>query len=264
MGEATRLAVSNQKGGVGKTAVAINVAGGLSDRGRDVLLVDLDPQGNATENLGMRERYDDEPPSLFDALSDPSMRDRMGDLVVEHPEMDVVPSNIDMTAVEPELTLSRRSGEQLDLALGHVEDAYDYVIIDCPPFLGNLMDNALYAARHTLVPALAETTSKRAFELLFDHIEALERDYDIGIRECGVVVNRIDVRKRQATEMLDWIEAAFEDTPVWRVRERAAVQRALAEGGSLFLEAPDCDQCGTFAEIARTLDRQFETVEPQP
>jgi chromosome partitioning protein len=261
MSEPVRLAVSNQKGGVGKTAIAINVAGALNDRGNDVLFVDLDPQGNATENLGMREVYDEDPPSLFDVLSDAEQRERITDVVREHPELDLVPSNIDMTAVEPELTLSRRSGQQLDMALEHVEDGYDYVVIDCPPFLGNLMDNALYAAQNTLVPALAETTSKRAFELLFDHVAALEKDYDVHIRERGVVVNRIDVRKTQAREMIDWIENAFEDTPVWQVRERASVQRAMTDGVSLFEAAPSSDQVPVFEDIAAGIERQFETAE---
>jgi chromosome partitioning protein len=261
MAEPVRLAISNQKGGVGKTAVAINIAGALNARGRDVLFVDLDPQGNATENLGMREVYDEDPPSLFDVLSDPEQRDRIAHIVHEHEEVDLIASNIDMTAVEPELTLSRRSGQQLDLALEYVEDDYDYVVIDCPPFLGNLMDNALYAAQNTVIPALAETTSKRAFELLYDHIGALEKDYGIHIEECGVVVNRIDVRKTQAREMIDWIENAFDDTPVWRVRERASVQRALSNGISLFEEAPDCDQIPVFEAIAERLDQQFATTE---
>jgi chromosome partitioning protein len=259
MPQPVKLAVSNQKGGVGKTAIAINVAGALAHRGHDVLFVDLDPQGNATENLGMREVYDEDPPSLFDVLSDSQQRSRISDLVRSHEEMDVVPSNIDMTAIEPELTLSRRSGQQLALALEHVEDRYEYVIIDCPPFLGNLMDNALYAAKHTLIPALAETTSKRAFELLYDHISALEKDYDIQIRDCGVVVNRIDVRKSQAREMVEWVENAFDDTPVWKVRDRAAVQRAMTNGTSLFVEAPQCDQIEVFEAIARHLDEQFLT-----
>jgi chromosome partitioning protein len=261
MTKPAKLAVSNQKGGVGKTAVAINVAGALNQQGHDVLFVDLDPQGNATENLGMRKLYDADPPSLFDVLSRPEKRDRVTDLVYEHEEMDLIPSNIDMTAIEPELTLARRSGEQLEAVLTHVEDRYDYVIIDCPPFLGNLMDNALYAARNTLIPALAETTSKRAFELLFDHIEALERDYDIVIREAGVVINRIDVRKKQAAEMIDWIENAFDDTSVWRVRDRAAIQRALAGGGSLFLEEPGCDQLSVFERIATDLESQPRRAE---
>ena len=264
MPEPAKLAVSNQKGGVGKTAVAINVAGALNQRGHDVLFVDLDPQGNATENLGMRSVYDKDPPSLFDVLSDPNQRDRISELVQEHQEMDLLPSNIDMTAVEPELTLSRRSGQQLALTLEYIEDDYDYVIIDCPPFLGNLMDNALYAAQNALIPALAETTSKRAFELLFDHIDALNRDYGIQIREVGVVVNRIDVRKRQANEMMDWIEDAFDDTPVWKIRERASVQRALTDGASLFVEEPGCDQIPVFEDIGKNLDRQFLRREAKP
>lgn len=261
MADSAKLAVSNQKGGVGKTAVAINVAGALNHRGADVLFVDLDPQGNATESLGMKDIYDANPPSLFDVLSDPTKREQLPDLVQEHEEMDLIPSNIDMTAIEPELTLSRRSGQQLALALETIEDDYDFTIIDCPPFLGNLMDNALFAAQNTLIPALAEATSKRAFELLFDHISALQRDYDIHIHERGVVVNRIDVRKCQAQEMLEWIENAFDDTPIWHVRERAAIQRSFTEGASIFQVEPDCDQITVFEDIAADLESQFQQRE---
>jgi chromosome partitioning protein len=243
--EPAKLAVTNQKGGVGKTTVAINVAGALADRGNEVLFVDLDPQGNATENLGLMEAYDAEPPTLFDVL------------VYAHDEMDVLPSNIDMTAAEPELTLSRRSGEQLDLVLAELETEYDYIIVDCPPNLGNLMDNALFATQNVLIPALAESTSKRAFELLYDHIEALERDYEITIRDRGVVINRIDVRKTQAQNMIEWIHNAFDNVPVWEVRERASIQYALEEGVSLLQYEPDGDMAQVFREIAADLDAQF-------
>ena len=255
MSNPLKIAVSNQKGGVGKSTVAINVAGALGARGHDVLFVDLDPQGNATENLGMMGRYDDPEPNLFSCLTDASERDRVGEIICEHDEMDILPSNIDMTAAEPELTLSRRSGEQLALLFDGIEDDYDMILVDCPPFLGNLMDHALFATQNVLIPALAETTSKRAFELLFDHIDALELDYEIDIEDIGVVINRIDVRKTQATEMIEWIEAAFEGKPTWQVRERAAIQKALESGKSLSQFDPECDMVAVFDEIAAEIER---------
>ncbi|WP_254547436.1 ParA family protein [Halomarina pelagica] len=252
-----RLAVSNQKGGVGKTTVAINVAGALNARGRDVLFVDLDPQGNASEGLGFRDAYDAEPPSLFDVLTDSEAREDIRDLVREHPAMDVIPSNIDMTAAEPELTLSRRGGEQLALALEHVEDDYDYVIVDCPPHLGYLTDNALHATRNVLIPALAESTSKRALELLFDHIEALELDYDITVHERGVVANRVETTN-EARSMLEWFDDAFPDIPVWEIRKRVALQRAFSAGVSLFEYEQEVDMAAEFLAIAADLDEQFD------
>ena len=251
-----KLALSNQKGGVGKTTVAINVAGALNARGREVLFVDLDPQGNATEGLGFRDAYDEEPPSLFDVLTDPEQRGSLPDLIRDHAEMDVVPSNIDMTAAEPELTLSRRGGEQLALALETVEDDYDYVLVDCPPHLGYLTDNGLHATRNVLIPALAESTSKRALELLFDHVESLELDYDITIAERGVVANRVESTNEGRT-MLEWFDEAFPDVPVWEVRKRVALQRAFSEGVSLFEYDPEVDMTETFLEIAASLDEQF-------
>lgn len=261
MSETARLAVTNQKGGVGKTTVAINVAGALNQRGRDVLLVDLDPQGAATEGLDLGPEYDSEPPSLFDVLTDPDERDQLPELIAAHEEMDVLPSNIDMTAAEPELTLSRRGGEQLALALEPIVDEYDYVLVDCPPHLGYLTDNGLYATQNILIPALAESTSKRALELLFDHVESLELDYEISIQERGVVANRVE-ETNEAKEMKAWFREAFPDVPLWEVRKRVALQRAFSAGGSIFMHEPELDMAEVFAEIAASLDEQFGLEAP--
>lgn len=253
---ANRIAVTNQKGGVGKTTTAINTAGALNELGHDVLLVDLDPQGAATEGLGFTTAYDADPPSLFDILTDPEQRDNLARLIVEHVEMDIVPSNIDMTAAEPELTLSRRGGEQLSLALDTVADNYDYIIVDCPPYLGYLTDNGLHATQNVLIPALAESTSKRALELLFDHIEALELDYEISIGEVAVIANRVE-ETNEAAEMMQWFEEAFPDLPVFEVRKRVALQRAFSEGGSVFEHDPELDMADVYLNVGKAVEEYF-------
>lgn len=253
------IAVSNQKGGVGKTTVAINTAGALNQRGHDVLFVDLDPQGAATEGLGFLDEYDADPPNLFNVLTEPEQRETISEIIVSHEEMDVVPSNIDMTVAEPELTLSRRGGEQLALALDSIDGDYEYIIIDCPPYLGYLTDNGLFAAQNVLIPALAESTSKRALELLFDHIETLELDYEITIGECGVVANRVE-ETNEATEMMSWFNNAFPDVPIWEVRKRVAFQRAFSAGQSIFKDHPDLDMTNIFLDVATSLDEQFGIV----
>ncbi|MDL0125681.1 ParA family protein [Halobacterium salinarum] len=262
MDEPAKLAVTNQKGGVGKTMTAINVAGALNDRGRDVLLVDLDPQGAATEGLGFLDAYDAEPPSLLEVLTEPDRREEIADLIVAHDEMDVVPSNIDMAAAERELTLSRRGGEQLALALEEIEADYDYILIDCPPYLGYLTDNGLYAAQNILIPALAESTSKRALELLFDHVEMLEAEYETTIAERGVVANRVE-ETNEAEEMMAWFDEAFPDIPVWEVRKRVAFQRAFSAGESIFAYDEDLDMAEVFLEVAASLDDQFGVVDTE-
>jgi chromosome partitioning protein len=284
--------VTNAKGGTGKTTVAINVAGALNERGRDVLFVDLDPQGNATEGLGLGDAYDAAPPTLFDVLTDGDQRERIDDLVVEHDEMDVVPSNIDMLQAEHELTIadlvararSRDVGldaealsalainvtpesvsgphalDALDLALDALDAEYDYVVVDSPPFYGKLTDTGIFAARNILVPALTEATSERAIELLIDQMAALEGQTDIDVDTVGVVANRVETTKEDET-MLEWFDAVFADDPVWEVRKRVALQRAFSSGQSIFAYDRSVDMADVFLDIADELDRQFGYTE---
>ena len=285
--------MTNAKGGTGKTTIAINVAGALNDRGHDVLLVDLDPQGNATEGLGLVETYDAEPPTLFDVLTDHRQRDAVTDLVRSHPEMDVLPASVDLLQAERELTIAdliarlkhrpdveagiEALGEvslsvdpdgvtdahalgTLDDALTRVEDDYDYVVVDSPPFYGKLTDTAIYAAPNVLIPALTEATSERAIELLVDQIAALEAETDVDVRTLGVVANRVETTNEDST-MLRWLEAAFADYPVWEVRKRVALQRAFSAGTSLFEYDASVDVTETFRDIATGLDEQFGHVE---
>jgi len=249
-----RLAVSNQKGGVGKTTVAINVAGALAHRGHDVLFVDLDPQGHGTEGLGLEDAYDASPPSLYDVLLDIDAQHRINDLVVSHEEFDVLPSNIDMFNAEPELTTAMRGRERFSMALDELEADYDFLVVDCPPSLGNLTDNALLACRNVLIPAQAEGTSIRALEILFDQIDTLEESYEVDVEDVGLVANRVEV-DGEAREMMDWFRDTFGDRiPVWEIRKRVALKRAWNDGVSTFAHDESCDMESVLLDIAAHLE----------
>lgn len=264
-----RICVVNAKGGVGKTTVAANLAGALNNRGLEVLFVDLDPQGVATEGLGLEEHYTTEPPNLHDFLLDAETRDYITDLIVEHEEMDVLPSNIDLLTVERDLQIADLMAQlavddelvdpnaieplsatvrpdlvgtkghaknQLHQVLSLIDGGYDVVVIDAPPFYGEIFDQALYAAPNIVVPALVETTSQGAIELLFDQIEVFEDEVpEREIFEVAAVANRIPrIKTNEATQMVEWLEIVFEDVPLIEIPERVALQYAFKEGVSIF------------------------------
>ena len=289
---AARVCVTNAKGGTGKTTVAINVAGALNERGRDVLFVDVDPQGNATEGLGFPEAYDDPPPTIFDVLTDHRQRQQVGDLVREHEEMDVLPASIDLLHAEHELTIAdtiarledgqyadaidaleslaihvSREGVTGPHAMGvlsetisRIEDEYDYVIIDSPPFFGKLTDASIFAAKNVLVPALTEVTSERAIELLIDQIAALEDTTGITVETVGVVANRVE-QTNEDEMMVEWLGEVFAGQPLWQVRKRVALQRAFSAGTSVFAYGQSVDVEDVFMDIAAEFDRQFGYIE---
>ena len=287
-----RLCVTNAKGGTGKTTVAINIAGALNARGHDVLFVDMDPLGNATEGLGYLEEYFAEPPSLFDALTDAGNRGVVDDVLVEHPEMDVLPASIDLQDAERELTiadlmagLAAGDGDPWELAPhalqitpeavsgGHAKDqlaraldaldrAYDYVVVDSPPYFGELMDASIFATGNIVVPALTESASQGGIELLFDRVDALGRETSTTIRVVGAVANRVEATNEDA-KMLTWLREAFKGTPVWQVRKRVVLQEAFAEGVSVFRYSAGSDATRWFETIADDLDGRFGLEAPR-
>lgn len=251
------LALYNAKGGTGKTTIGINVAGALNERDQDVLFVDLDPQGNATEGLGMAEAYDADPPTLFDVLfegGDPN------ELIRSHEEFDVLPSSVEMLAAERELVIDDYEGYDshayLRDAISRVDGEYDVVMIDAPPFFGELTDSALFAAENVLIPALTESTSQRAVELLLDQLHILEEEYGIFVEEVGAVGNRVETNN-EADRMKDWMQRAFPDIPVTMIRKRVALQRAHSAGVSIFEYKPGSDMAPRFLEIADTIIDHF-------
>ena len=259
MKEHTRLiGLTNQKGGVAKTTNTINISGALSHRGNSVLVGDCDPQGYLTNRLGLKDEYQAESPNLYDAFDEPETTP-VGDLIVSHPEFDVLPSNIDMFRLEQSLIASgmkpRTRLRDFMQRLVNQRD-YDYIVVDAPPSLGPINDNALLATQNILIPCEAEDTSILALEHLFNQIDTLEERYDVDITELGIIVSNVNYPlDNEQRGMLDWYGETFSGRcPVYEVRHRAAIKRAMNNHGSIFADgAEETDMAEIYLRIADDL-----------
>ena len=204
------IAICNQKGGVGKTALTINLGAALSELNKKVLLIDLDPQGHLTEGVGVKDLYLREANTLFEALTD---HKGDGDRLVHqvpHEKFDIIVSNYQMALIEQKLFMTRNREHKLRELLDDLSKQYDFILIDCPPNLGNLTDNALNAARRVVVPIQAETSSVRALDLLFDQIESVEHGLTIQVAVLAVVPNLVQdsaLSKRILSDLRENISA---------------------------------------------------------
>src|SRR5919198_434201 len=185
------IAICNQKGGVGKTALTINLGAALAEQGRKVLLIDADAQGHLTEGVGVKELYLEEHNNLYEALTDHKGGETAFIHRIPHEKFDLIPSNYQMALIEQKLFMTRNREHKLKELLEVLSKNYDFVLIDCPPNLGNLTDNALNAARRVVVPIQAETSSVRALDLLFDQIESVEHGLKIQVAVLAVVPNLV-------------------------------------------------------------------------
>ena len=262
------IAICNQKGGVGKTTLTINLGAAFADMGHRVLLIDLDPQGHMTEGVGLREAYEDETHSLYRKL----IRDEgeTSSLVLQPAgeRFAVIPTNYEMMLAEQSLFMARNREHKLKNVLAPIVDQYDWILIDCPPTLGNLTDNALNAARNVIVPVQAESTSIRALELLFDQIESLEEGLKIAVKKLAVVPNLVQSSALSQRTLKELRESITTVTP-FELRKRVVLQNAWDEGHSIFAydaKSPDHirskqEVVSDYLELARfVIDRVGETV----
>jgi chromosome partitioning protein len=240
-------AICNQKGGVGKTALTINLGAALAEEGKKVCLIDLDPQGHLTEGVGMKQLYLQEGENLYKALT--NHKDATQKLVhhVPHEKFDIIPSNYEMMLAEQTLFMTRNREHKLRALLSEIT-GYDWILIDCPPNLGNLTDNALNASRLVIIPIQAETTSVRALDLLFDQIESIEQGLKIKIAILSVVPNLVQDSALSRRILEDLRQSIPALTP-FEIKKRVVLQEAYDKGRSIFsFKAPtstkedDCNE----------------------
>jgi len=200
------IAVANQKGGVGKTTTAINLGASFAAMKRRVLLVDLDPQGNATMGSGVDKSTVSR--SAFDLLMDEAP---LADVVmnVEHSNYSLVPSNADLTGAE--VALLEELGRELRLrnALESERDEYDYVIIDCPPALSMLTVNALTAADSVMVPMQCEYYALEGLTSLLDTVEKIRKVLNPRLKVDGLLRTMFDARNNLSTQVSQQLTRHF-------------------------------------------------------
>ncbi|MCC6135262.1 MAG: ParA family protein [Candidatus Contendobacter sp.] len=206
------IAITNQKGGVGKTTTAVNLAACLAALRQNVLLIDLDPQGNATMGCGV-DKHTVSATSYDVLLGDANLTEALQ--WVEKAQMQLLPANGDLTAAEVNLLEKDNAPDRLRIALAPVAWNFDVILIDCPPALNMLTVNALTAAQSVIIPVQCEYYALEGLSALLDTIEKVRKSTNPGLRIEGLVRTMFDPRNRLANDVSSQIlehfgEAVFE------------------------------------------------------
>lgn len=241
------VAITNQKGGVGKSTTAINLASCLSELGKKVLLIDIDPQGNTTSGLGLDKN--DLEKSVYDVLLG-NCTAKESILSLEYPSLDIIPSNIDLSGAEIELISFEDKESRLKNALEQLRDEYDYVYIDCPPSIGMLTINALTAADSLMIPLQCEYYALEGLAMVTNTLSLVKEGLNKELTIDGVLFTMFDSRTKLANQVVENVKENI-DCYVYKTMIPRNVRLAEAPSYGLPVNLYDAKSAG--AESYRKL-----------
>lgn len=244
------IALANQKGGVGKTTTSVNLGACLADAKKKVLLIDLDPQGNATSGLGIDKRKLEN--SVYDVLiNDVALEDVI--MPSSHPGLDIVPATIELSGAEVELTSMMARETRLKDAFGQVRDKYDFILIDCPPSLGLLTINAFTATDSILIPVQSEYYALEGLSQLMNTIQLVRKHFNRNLAVEGVLLTMFDRRTNLGQEVNAEVKKVFGGKVYQTVIPRNV---RLSEAPSHGLAIVDYDKRSTGAQEYQQLAKE--------
>jgi len=243
---ASVIAFANQKGGVAKTTSTLNLAVALSEQGKRVLTVDLDPQGNLTMSQGLN------PDTIERSMYDVLVHRLPIEQIIHHGEIDLAVASIDLAGAE--LALSAMIGRErsLEKALRAIDEDYDYVFIDTPPSLGLLTINALTAADKVIVPVQCEYLSMRGLVQLQNTLQMIRENLNPDVEIEGILPTLLDSRTTHAKEAIELLEENFGDRVfAARIRKTVRFAEAPVKGMSVLKYDPDGMAAQSYRDLAK-------------